>query len=642
MRMFPAAAALLLTALAAPAAPAQQPMQALSIPDTADTPWPGGPMTLDVDASDIARGVFRVNQTVPLAPGTRRITLLYPEWEPGHHAPRGPISQIVDLHFSVGGQPVAWRRDPVELYAFHIDLPEGARELAIRFLHPPPLQPSEGRVMVSDEILALQWEHVSFYPAGHNVQRLRVRPSATFPAGWRAGTALDGQTADGGRVSWAETDYETLVDSPVFAGQHVRRWVLGKGLALTGFAQRPELLGARIEDMANLVALGDEALALFGKPPFDRYEFLVALTDALGVSGIEHRRSAEIRLEPGSLADWKNFDWNRNVIAHELVHAWNGKYRVPEGLLTPDFRQPMRGNLLWLYEGQTQFWGHVLSARSGVQAKEVVLGMIASQAGSYAEQPGRSWRSLEDTGFDPVFAARRPKPYASLARGEDYYNEGLLVWLEADQIIRSGTRGVRGLDDFARAFFAVEPQGPRYRAYDFAEVARSLNSVYAWDWETFLRRRFEEPGQPPPLAGIERGGYRLIWKPEPNPYDLARMADSGRLELTHSLGITLDRDGNVSAPQWGSPAVNAGIVTGARVVAVNGVAYSHAAMRAGIAAAQASGSPIELLVRRGSRFSTVAVNWTGGLRWPWLERAGGIGLAGLDRLLASRRNPGGR
>lgn len=642
MRMIPAAAALLLMALSAPPAPAQPAGTLIPIPETRDTPWPGGPMVLDVDASDIVRGVFRVTQTVPLAPGTRQITLLYPEWEPGHHAPRGPITQIVDLHFTVGGQPVPWRRDPVEHYAFHVDLPEGASELGIRFLHTPPLQPSEGRVMVSDEILALQWEHVSFYPAGHSVQRLRVRPSATFPAGWRAGSALDVPSAAGNRINWAETDYETLVDSPVFAGQHVRRWVLGGGIALTGFAQRPELLSARMEDMANLVALGEEATALFGPPPFDRYEFLVALTDSLGVSGIEHRRSTEIRLEPGNFADWKNFDWNRNVIAHELVHAWNGKYRVPEGLLTPDFRQPMRGNLLWLYEGQTQFWGHVLSARSGVQAKDVVLGMIASQAGAYAEQPGRGWRSLEDTGFDPVFAARRPKPYASLARGEDYYNEGLLVWLEADQIIRAGTRGSRGLDDFARIFFARGQDGTRYRPYDFAEVARTLNGVYAHDWETFLRRKFEEPGQPPPLAGIERGGYRLVWKEEPNPYDRARMADTGRLELTHSLGITLDAQGDVSAPQWGSAAVNAGIVTGARIVAVNGMAYSHQAMRAEISAAKASGRPLDLLVRRGTRFATVPVSWTGGLRWPWLERSSSMGLAGLDRLLAPKRSGSAR
>lgn len=633
MKRILAAAALLCLPIAAPLALAQDPP---AIPLPAASPWPGGTMSIDVDATDIARGVFKVTQAIPVAPGTRSLTLLYPEWEPGHHAPRGPLSQLVDLRFSVDGQPVAWRRDPINLYAFHLTLPEGAREVVARFMHTPPLQPSEGKVMIAPEMLDLQWEHASLYPAGHNVQRIRVRPSATFPEGWYSATALDGAATSGNRTTWAETDYETLVDSPVLAGLYSRRWILGNGIALSGFGQRPELLNARIEDMAKLVALGEEALALFGPAPFDRYEFLVAITNTVGISGIEHRRSTEIRLEPGNFSDWPKFDWNRNVIAHELVHAWNGKYRVPAGLATADFRQPMQGNLLWLYEGQTQFWGHVLAARSGIQGKDVVLGMIASQAGAYAEQPGRGWRSLEDTGFDPVFAARRPKPYASLARGEDYYNEGLLVWLEADQIIRSGTGGRRGLDDFARAFFGVNGDGQRYRPYDFDEIAEALNRVHAMDWRGFLRSRFEEAGQPPPLAGIEKGGYKLVWKEEPNPYDAARMADSRRLELIHSLGIAIDADGDVSAPQWGSPAVNAGIVTGSRIVAVNGTAYSHDRINAEITTAKTSGKPIELLVKRGDRFATVPVSWSGGLRWPWLVRSGGIGPAPLDRLLTPR------
>lgn len=282
MKRILAAAALLCLPIAAPLALAQDPP---AIPLPAASPWPGGTMSIDVDATDIARGVFKVTQAIPVAPGTRSLTLLYPEWEPGHHAPRGPLSQLVDLRFSVDGQPVAWRRDPINLYAFHLTLPEGAREVVARFMHTPPLQPSEGKVMIAPEMLDLQWEHASLYPAGHNVQRIRVRPSATFPEGWYSATALDGAATSGNRTTWAETDYETLVDSPVLAGLYSRRWILGNGIALSGFGQRPELLNARIEDMAKLVALGEEALALFGPAPFDRYEFLVAITNTVGISG---------------------------------------------------------------------------------------------------------------------------------------------------------------------------------------------------------------------------------------------------------------------------------------------------------------------------------------------------------------------
>lgn len=607
------------------------------IPETRDVDWAGGAMQLDVDASDVKRGVFKVVQTIPLPKGLRHITLLYPEWEPGHHAPRGPIAGLVDLRFSIDGRPVDWRRDPINHYAFHIDLPDGARELVARFLHTSPLQPSEGRVMISRELLDMQWEHVSLYPAGYAVQRLPVRASATFADGWTSATALDGTNISGNRVTWAQTDYETLVDSPVFAGLHGRRWILGKGMMLSAFADRPEQLSARTQDMAGLIALQQEAFAVFGKPPFDRYEFLVALTDKLGVSGIEHRRSTEIGLDPNHFIEWQGHDWARNVIAHELVHAWNGKYRIPDGLLANDYRQPLRGNMLWLYEGQTQFWGHVLSARSGLQSSDMVIAMIATQAGLFSEQPGRGWRSLEDTGFDPVFAARRPKPYASLARGEDYYNEGLLIWLEADQIIRAGTRGRQGLDDFAARFFAVSDNRQRYRPYGRDEIVATLNAIYPHDWAGFLSQRFDQAGQPAPLAGIVLGGYRLVWKDLPNAYDQARMADSKRLDLTHSLGISIESDGDVVAPQWESPAARAGIVTGARIVAVNGLAYSPEAIKAAITAAKGGNRPIDLLIRRGDRYETVPVAWNGGLRWPWLERTQPRGPNGLDSLLAPRR-----
>lgn len=628
---------------AAPAEPAALPV-ARTVPDPVDTPYPGGTIGLDIDARDTVRGIYRVTQTFPLAPGISRITLLYPEWLPGNHAPRGPIAELVDLRLFADGREVSWKRDPVDVYAFHVDLPKGARELKAQFLHTSPLQSSEGRVTMTSEMLNLQWEKVSLYPAGYYVRRIPVKPALTLPEGWSVASALDGQRASGSRVVWDETDYETLVDSPIFAGAYFRRWELGDRIGLNVVADAAGYLNLSSRQLSSLAAVAAEARAVFGRPPFDRYEFLVALSNSLGRIGLEHLRSSENRLDPSSFIDWEGLDWNRNVLAHELVHAWNGKFRRPAGLWTPDYRQPMQDDLLWVYEGQTQFWGWVLAARSGLQTKDTVLGMIARQAGYYAEQPGRDWRPVADTTYDPIVSARKPKPYTSLARGEDYYNEGALIWLEADQIIRSGTGGRKGLDDFAHAFFShpgVSASGAhvRHLTYTFDDIVAALNAVHVYDWAEFLRSRIETAGREAPLAGITRAGYRLVWKQQPNSYDKARMDQDGALDLYHSLGLKLNREGTVLSTRWGGPAFDAGIVTGARIVAVNTLAYSPEVLEQAISGAKGRREPIELLVSRAGRYFTVPVRYNEGLRWPWLEPSGGAKQEPLDRLLAPRRSP---
>jgi predicted metalloprotease with PDZ domain len=610
------------------------------LPDAADTPYPGGTMRLDIDASDVVRGAYRVTQTIPVAPGTRRLTLLLPQWLPGNHGPRGPLAELVDLQFFAGTQKLAWKRDPVEVYAFHVDVPDGAREVTARFVHTSPLQSSEGRITMTQEMLNLQWEKMSLYPAGHYVRRIRVVPSVTLPEGWSAAAALDGLRQQGNRLAWAETSYEILVDSPIFAGKHFRRWDLGQNVTLNVMADSPELLVTKpehIELHRNLVA---EARIAFGANHFDRYEFLLALTDRMGGIGIEHHRSSENQLEPGAFTEWDKYEYDRNLLPHEYAHSWIGKYRRPARQWTPDFRQPMQDDLLWTYEGQDQFWGTVLAARSGLQGKDVVLGMLASWAGGFAEQPGRRWRSVEDTGHDPVFAARKPKPFASLARNEDYYTEGALIWLEIDQILRERSAGKRSIDDFALAFFGMNPGDYGQLSYELDEIVGKLNALAAYDWRGFIATRIETPGQPAPLGGIEKGGYRLVWKEEPNPYTKAAMTEAKLLSLTHSLGLTIDKDAKVTATQWDSPAFNAGIVPGAKLLAVNGMGYDPELLKKAITAAK-GGAPLELLIQRGTRFQSVKVDYRGGLRWPWLERAAGAkGSAGLDLLLAPRRPAG--
>ena len=397
---------------------AQPPLAATPIPPAANTPWPGGTMALDVDASDVLRGIYKVTQTIPVATGTQRLTLLFPEWLPGNHAPRGPVAELVGLEFSAGGRALRWERDRVDVHAFHVDLAGANGPVVARFVHTSPLRSGEGRVTMTPEMLNLQWEKMSLYPAGHHVSRIGVTPTVTLPAGWNVASALSGRTRKGDTVTWASTDYETLVDSPVFAGLFYRQWPLGKAVQLNAFADTPAQLSLRESDRATMSKLVDEAEVTFGAPPYDRYEFLVALTARLGEIGLEHLQSTEIRLEQRTFLQWDQMAWDRNVIPHELVHAWNGKYRRPARMATPDYRMPMQGDLLWVYEGQTHFWGWVLAARSGVQSKDIVLGMIAQAAGQFAvATPGRAWRPVADTTRDPVAAARKPKPYPSYARG---------------------------------------------------------------------------------------------------------------------------------------------------------------------------------------------------------------------------------
>jgi predicted metalloprotease with PDZ domain len=619
-----------------------------ALPDPVDAPYPGT-IGVDIDATDLATGVYRVVETIPVAPGATQLALLLPEWIPGHHSRAGLPAELVGVHFSADGKDLAWHRDPVDVYAYIVDLPAGTQTVVAQLIHTSPLHQEPGdRVTMTREIVNLEWDRMTLYPAGHYVRQIRVKPSVTFPEGFTAFTALDGKAVTGDhntlRNTWNTTDYETLVDSPIFAGKHARRIPIGEGIAIDAVADREEFLAIKPENLETYRNLVKEADTAFGARHFDHYDFLLALTDRLSGVGLEHHRSNESTYVPKAWTDWAATDWDRNVVPHEYSHSWDGKFRRPAKLWTPDYRQPMIDNLLWVYEGQTQFWGLVLAARSGVQSKAMVLAELATYAGTFSATAGREWRSVEDTTADPIFASRRPKPYPSMSRGEDYYTEGALVWLEADQIIREGTAGARGIDDFAHAFYGMRNGDWGVLPYTRADVVAALNAIYPFDWSAFLKTRIESPGQPVPLGGIERGGYHLVWKEEPNPYDQGRMGESKTLGLGFSLGVTLDREGKVLSTLWGSPAFKAGIVPGVQIFAVNDLAYDADTIKAALTAAKVADSrPIALLVKRDGRFDTVTIAYHGGLRYPWLERdAAAKGPAGLDRLLAPHRPVAGR
>lgn len=627
--------------IAAPQAHAQdgnsrpQPVvQLFTIPLPADKPYPGL-MQLKVDARDFVRGIFHVRQTIPVAK-SGKLTLLYPEWLPGKHAPRGAIAEVAAFQASAGGKALSWTRQPTDVYAFDIDVPSGVKSIEVAFDFLSPTRTSEGRVVATPAMMNLQWEQVSLYPAGYFTRQIPVQLEVTLPDGWTGATALDGLKVSGNRYSYAPTNYEVLVDSPMFAGKYFRKWDLGQKVTLNVVADDAKYLEASPDHIARHAALVSEAVALFGTRHFDRYEFLLALTDELGGIGLEHHRSSENSRNPDYFTKWNDNDSERGLLPHELIHSWNGKYRRPDKLWTPDFRTPMQGNLLWVYEGQTSYWDLILAGRSGMQSKEMILAEWATNAGFYSVQAGRAWRSVEDTTLDPVIAGRKARAFPSATRTEDYYNEGSLMWLEADMLIRSSTRDAKSLDDFARAFFGGREGDWGQDSYNFDDVVAALNAVHPYDWAKFLRERMQMPGRPAPVGGIEAAGYRLVWRDAPNAYDRDRMAQAKNADLTHSLGMTIDKDGVAGSILWDGPAFRADIINGTKVVAVDGVSYSRERIEAAIRAAADGKTPVRLIVERGGRYRNIDIDYHGGLRWPHLEKTGS-GPDWFDRLLAPRR-----
>jgi predicted metalloprotease with PDZ domain len=475
---------------------------------------------------------------------------------------------------------------------------------------------------------------MSLYPAGYYTRNIMVAPSVTLPAGWHGAVALRNARNDGnGHISYGPVSYETLVDSPLFAGAHFRQEQLSDDIWLNIFADRASELAATDEQIEAHRNLATQAVRLFGSQHYDRYDFLFAISDRMSGIGLEHHRSSENAVGTGYFLNWEDGPGRRSLLPHEIVHSWNGKFRRPLGLWTPDYRTPMQDSYLWVYEGQTTFWGNVLAARSGLYSPQQYLDTLAISAAQLDQRPARRWRDLLDTTHDPIIASRRPKPWLSWQRSEDYYREGALVWLEIDQLLRSETRGRRSLDDFASAFFGMRDRDWGQIVYDFDEIVETLNGIHEHDWAGLLRQRLDENASGAPLQGITAGGYRLVYRSEPNAAHSAAQTSGDYVDLSHSGGLTVDSDGAVLAVIWDSAAFNAGLTAGTEIVAVNNFSYSTSALRDAIAAAADGQQQVVLLVKSGDRYRAVTLAWTGGLRYPHLERTG-RGPGGLDRLIA--------
>lgn len=596
---------------------------------------PPGPMTLLVDATDTTRAIFRVKQNIPIEAAGANY-LLYPKWLPGKHAPRGAIDALSGLKIFANGKLLEWTRDPVDVFAFKVDVPQGVKSLDVEFQFLSPIQSREGRIVVTPEMMNVQWEQVALYPAGYYTRNIGVKPSIILPTGWTGVAALDGGVQTANRIDYGLTNFETLIDSPMFAGAHFRKWDLGNNVTLNVFGDDAKFLEAKPQHIADHRALVDEAVILFGSKHFDRYEFLLALTDKLGGIGLEHHRSSENTRGRDYFTNYDKTATSRGLLPHEIIHSWNGKFRRPEGLWTPDYRTPMRDNLLWLYEGQTSYWDLVLGARSGLQSKEIVLGEWARHAAYYSIQAGREWRSVEDTTHDPIVAARKPKPFSSWQRREDYYSEGSLIWMAVDMTLRNETNGAKTLDDFAKAFFGINDGDWGTVTYNFDTIVETLNDIHPYDWENFLDRRFRKSGQAAPIEGLTLGGYKLVWKDQPSAYEKEITANRGGLSLAYSLGISLAANGRITDILWDSTAFKKGIVGGSEIVAVNGKAYNHDHMKDAITAAKISKKPFSILVKRGDFFTTYEMPYYDGLKFPHLEPIS-AGEHALDRLLQPTR-----
>jgi len=607
-----------------------------TIPTAQDIPYPGV-IKLDVDATDNERGIFPVRETIPVAKAGS-MALLYPKWLPGNHAPRGEIEKLAGLVIRSGGRVLPWTRDPVDVYAFHVDVPAGARQLDVEFQFISATQANQGRIVATPTMISLQPNSVSLYPAGYYTRQIPIQMNVRYPAGWTASGAVPARAGTGAAASsyaYQQTNYEVLVDSPILAGRYGKTFALSPRVDLAVYADDPKELNATPEQIDAHKRLVDQAAKTFGAQHYDKYTFLLSITDQLGGIGLEHHRSSENGVNPGYFTDWENSVTRRNLLPHEFTHSWDGKFRRGADLWTPDFRTPMRDSLLWVYEGQTQFWGYVLQARSGIVSKQDTLDAYAGILAVYDSAPGRQWRPLIDTTNDPVISARRPKGWTSWQRSEDYYNEGLMVWMEVDAMLRQQSGGTKSIDDFAKAFFGVRDGDWGELTYTFDDVAATLNTIQPYDWAGFLNKRLTETGQPAPIRGFEQNGYKLVYTDTPTPY-FAKGEKARGTDLSYSVGLVANKEGEVTSVIWDSPAFKAGIDVGTTIVGIGGTqTFSGDALKAAVASAKGGKEPIRLQVKNGTRLRDLLIPYYDGPRYPRLQKVG-TGEGGLDRLLTAR------
>jgi predicted metalloprotease with PDZ domain len=586
-------------------------------------------MTLELDASDVPRKILHAKLVIPAEPG--ELTLLYPKWIPGEHGPTGPVTDLVGLQITAGGTAIPWRRDDLDMYAIRCKVPNGATQVEVKLDH---LDAGSGENFSAGssstaKLAVINWNHVLLYPQGRPVRDITCRASIRLPQGWNFGSVLtvDSRAESESRATFRPVSLETLVDSPLICGVHYREVPIGrKGVIASHViciaADSPEALKMSPELKANFDRLVSETGELFGGRRYESYRFLLCLSEHVEHYGLEHHASSDNRAPERILLDdqIRKSGWGA-LLPHEFVHSWNGKYRRPADMITPTFQEPLRTRMLWVYEGLTQYLGMVLTARSGVWTPERTREVFAAISQDATDSRGRTWRPLDDTAAAAQLLYNAPGGWESWRRGTDFYNEGALLWLDVDTMIRLRTRGQRSLDDFCRRFFFGSQNDPLVKPYTFDDVVAALDAVAPYDWRTMLSARVSAVAPEPPLNGIANGGWKLGFGEEPSEYQKALEEEFKSVNEMASIGLVVKtEDGQVVDVVPDKPAAKAGVAPNVKLVAVNGRRFSPEVLRDAIAATKGDNGKIDLLVENADYFKTHTVEYTGGKRYPRLER----------------------
>lgn len=590
------------------------------------------PAHLDVDLREAARHIFHAKLTLPVNSGP--LTLVYPKWIPGEHSPDGPIDDLVGLKITAAdGKEIAWRRDDVDMYAFHLNAPAGVDTLSLSydFVFPAEATGSLERPAATEKLAILNWYTLTLYPQGHKTDDLTYVATLRLPPGWKYGTALPVAKESPESIEFAPATLTTVIDSPVLAGVYLRHIDLSPGEtpphAVHIAADGPAPLQATASEVQHLRQLVAETGALFGARHYRRYDFLLTLSDRIAPEGVEHHESSDDRTAEAFFLDPELFETS-DLFSHEFTHSWNGKYRRPAGLATPDYQTPMKGDLLWVYEGLTQYYGVMLAARSGITPPGLFREMLANTAAYLNNRPGRTWRDLQDTAVSAQILYDAIPGWASWRRSDDYYDEGTLIWLEADTIIRKQSDDKKSLDDFCRKFHGDENSGPKVVPYTFDDVVAALNEVVPYDWRSFFIERLKSHGPGAPLGGLENSGWKLVFNDTLNESEHINELLTQLIDLQFSLGLQVHAPGGEDGDRIidvipDSPAANAGLAPGMRLVAVNGRKWSSDILHDAVNRSKNSKDPIDLLAQNGDFFQTYHVDYHGGERYPHLEPISG-------------------
>jgi len=582
------------------------------------------PIKIVADLTDAPRKLYHAEVDIPVKAGP--VTLTTPRWIPGNHRPTGPVDDITGVVFTANGETLKWRRDDVDLYEFHVTIPKGVTTL---HAHLDCIVTAR----ISQKMAVLEWEKLLLYPANIPVKNIPIQPSVKVPTGWGIGTALTPEgPATAGTTNFAATTVEQLEDSPIITGQYFHEFPLAPEVSpkhyidvVADTAEDSQLRPALLAELSNLVR---ETGAAYNARHYNVYHFLLTLSDVAGGEGLEHGQSSDNGVGEKGFTDEAHQLAESDLLAHEFTHSWNGKYRRPARLYQPTFAEPEQGDLLWVYEGMTQYLGNVLAARSGLKSQAQYRDILAMSAANLDSKPGREWRSTEDTAIAASILRGGNPAWSNWKRGQDYYQEGELFWLDADTLIRKQTDGKKSLTDFLHLFLGKDDNtGPLILPYERAELIAELNQVTPYDWTTFLQTHIDNINPRADLDGIERGGYKLVYTDKPSKSERTMSSTGSRraagINAWYSVGLRITAEGNIADVRWNGPADKARLAPGQKIIAVNGSVFSPDALKTAIVNAKGKTEPIHVILQSDTFITTADIDYHDGERYPSLVRVDG-------------------